>query len=94
MVEAEFVPVRSHTKLLIVVRDFSGPTGLAPVEGFRSCGAGFEPGAAVGYAVLIQTVSKKGWTKKEEVVSEAHDDHHFGRERSQNEIQGWNYQAE
>lgn len=63
------------------------------MEGFLGFGR-LETRAAVGRLALIHAIPHKSRAKKEEVVSEAHDDHHFGREGPENEIQGRKRQAE
>lgn len=77
---AEFLAGGRDAELQIRMGYFGCVADFAAVERFLRFG-GLEARAAVGGAVLIHAVSKKGGTKKEKVVSEAHDDHHFGRER-------------
>lgn len=94
MLHAEFLAGGCDAELEVGVRNLGGTTGLAPMEGFGGFGISLKTRAASGGATLLHAVPHKGWAKKEEVVSQAHDDHHFGRERPDNEIQGRKRQAE
>jgi hypothetical protein len=72
----KFLAVRRDSEFCLGMGNLGRSAGFAAVEGFRGLGR-LEAGAAIGRLALIHAIAKEGRTEKQQIVTQAHEHHHF-----------------